>query len=407
MTDYIHTLDDRPVTCGINIFFNLLYSLGFGIYSDKKADAAAKANKKKKSVGSEFFNDLAGLLGATTMKIGATMPGCDAKTKDAFAAMDVAGYNYGIMRYMRDFKKHPDRVILGSETFCADARKFWQIAKEHPALIGDFVWAGMDYLGEVGVGSWENADYAPEFTGGPGWVSAGSGRLDLNGRPLAEALYTRVAFDIDPIRVGVVRADRAFEKHSPSAWKLSSAWESWSWDGCDGKKTVVEVYTACPRAALYINGKKAGEKRVGKNARAYFKVTYQSGELVAVGLDRDGRELCRTQLTSGGKSTVLAALPESSSVKQDELWYVKLQYTDEGGIWKPLARGDISVDVQGGKLVALGSACPYNARGYASDVTDTYFGEALAIVRPDKGARKLVLSAESPYGSAVAEAECI
>lgn len=64
MTDFIHTMDDRPVTCGINIFFNLLYSLGFGIYSDKKADSAAKAPKKKKSVGSEFFNDLAGLLGA-------------------------------------------------------------------------------------------------------------------------------------------------------------------------------------------------------------------------------------------------------------------------------------------------------------------------------------------------------
>lgn len=69
--------DDRPVTCGINIFFNLLYSLGFGIYSDKKAETAAQAPKKKKSVGSEFFNDLAGLLGATTMKIGATLPGCD------------------------------------------------------------------------------------------------------------------------------------------------------------------------------------------------------------------------------------------------------------------------------------------------------------------------------------------
>ena len=174
-----------------------------------------------------------------------------------------------------------------------------------------------------------------------------------------------------------------------------------------GKRNILNIDGADYLASVYVNGKKAGEKRVGKNARAYFKVTYQSGELVAVGLDRDGRELCRTQLTSGGKSTVLSALPESSAVKQDELWYVKLQYTDEGGIWKPLARGDISVDVQGGKLVALGSACPYNARGYASDVTDTYFGEALAIVRPDKGAHKLVLSAESPYGSAVAEAECI
>lgn len=406
MTKYLHTLDDRPVTCGINIFFNLLYSLGFGIYSDKKADAELSAKKKKKSVGSEFFNDLAGIFGATTMKIGATLPGCNAKTKDAFAAMDVAGYNYGIMRYMRDFKKHPQRVILGSETFCADARKFWLIAKEHPALIGDFVWAGMDYLGEVGVGSWENADYAPEFTGGPGWVSAGSGRLDLNGRPLAEALYTRVAFDLDPIRVGVVRADMAFEKHSPSAWKLSSAWESWAWEGCDGKKTMVEVYTTCPRAALYINGKKVGEKKVGKNARAYFKVTYASGELVAAGLDKSGKEVCRTTLKSPSKDTILAAIPENEVISRDQLCYVKLRYTDKDGIWKPLARGDIGVKVEGGELLALGSACPYNEQGYLGDTTDTYFGEALAIIRPSKDAERIKLSAVSPYGNAETEVEC-
>ena len=406
MTKYLHTLDDRPVTCGINIFFNLLYSLGFGIYSDKKADAELSAKKKKKSVGSEFFNDLAGIFGATTMKIGATLPGCNAKTKDAFAAMDVAGYNYGIMRYMRDFKKHPHRVILGSETFCADARRFWLIAKEHPALIGDFVWAGMDYLGEVGVGSWENADYAPEFTGGPGWVSAGSGRLDLNGRPLAEALYTRVAFDLDPIRVGVVRADMAFEKHSPSAWKLSSAWESWAWEGCDGKKTMVEVYTTCPRAALYINGKKLGEKKVGKNARAYFKVTYASGELVAAGLDKSGKEVCRTTLKSPSKDTILAAIPENELISRDQLCYVKLRYTDKDGIWKPLARGDIGVKVEGGELLALGSACPYNEQGYLGDTTDTYFGEALAIIRPSKDAERIKLSAVSPYGNAESEIEC-
>lgn len=403
MTQYIHTMDDRPVTCGINIFFNLLYSLGFGIYSDKKADAEVAANKKKKkSVGSEFFNDLAGLLGATTMKVGATMPGCNAKTKDAFAAMDVAGYNYGILRYKGDFKRHPDRVILGSETFCSDARKFWLTAKEHNALIGDFVWAGIDYLGEVAVGSWEHADYAPDFTGGAGWVSAGSGRLDLNGRPLAEALYTRVAFDMDPIRVGVVRADKAFEKHSPSAWKLSGAWESWSWDNCDGKKTVVEVYTACPRAAVYINGKKVGEKRVGKNARAYFKVTYSSGELVAVGLDKSGKEVCRTALKSAEKQTMLCAKPELDSIGRDDLAYVRLTYTDKNGVWKPLARGDIKVSVEGGELLALGHACPYNENGYLNDYTDTYFGEALAIIRPARDAAEIVLSAESPHGNAVA-----
>lgn len=401
MTKFIHTMDDRPVTCGINIFFNLLYSLGFGIYSDKKADSAAKAPKKKKSVGSEFFNDLAGILGATTMKVGATMPGCNAKTKHAFAAMDVAGYNYGILRYKRDIKKYPHRVIVGSETFCADARKFWLIAKEHPALIGDFVWAGIDYLGEVGVGSWEHADYAPEFTGGVGWVSAGSGRLDLNGRPLAEALYTRVAFDLDPIRVGVVRPDKAFEKHSPSAWKLSGAWESWSWDGCDGRETMVEVYTTCPKAAVYVNGKKVGQKKVGKDARAYFKVVYHPGELVAVGLDENGNETCRTLLKSAGeKVTKLCALPEADSILHDDLCYVRLQYTDANGVWKPLARGDIKVEVEGGELLALGSACPYNERGYLSDTTDTYFGEALAIIRPAKNADAVVVTAHSKYGDA-------
>lgn len=404
MTRFIHTMDDRPVTCGVNIFFNLLYSLGFGIYSDKKADCELENNKKKKkSVGSEFFNDLAGLLGATTMKVGATLPGCNAKTKDAFAAMDVAGYNYGILRYKGDFRRHPDRVIVGSETFCSDARMFWNIAKEHPALIGDFVWSGIDYLGEVAVGSWEHADYAPDFTGGVGWMTAGSGRLDLNGRPLAEALYTRVAFDLDKIAVGVVRADKAFDKHSPSAWKLSGAWNSWSWDGCDGNKTVVEVYTTCPRAAVYINGKKVGEKKVGKNARAYFKVTYQKGELVAVGLDKKGNELCRTSLLSAGENTVLSALPERNCVGPDELCYVRLVYTDEKGIWKPLARGDIKVKVEGGELIALGNACPFNMRGYLSDTTDTYYGEALAIIRPAKGASAVKLNASSPYGMAAAE----
>ena len=42
LTDRLHELDStRPVSCGINIFFNFLSSMGFGVYSDKKADEAA------------------------------------------------------------------------------------------------------------------------------------------------------------------------------------------------------------------------------------------------------------------------------------------------------------------------------------------------------------------------------
>ena len=206
MTEYLHQLDSRPVTCGINIFFNFLSSLGLGVYSDKKAEKSAPSggtSAKKKAVGSEFFNNLAGLFGSEFMKFGATLHGSDVKTRDAFAKLDVAGYNYGEKRYVRDLKKYPDRVILGSETFCADAARFWDLAKKHPALIGDFVWTGMDYLGEVGLGAMEYRDYAPEFDHGPGWIAASAGVLDLTGASTGQTAYTQVAFELSPIRIGV------------------------------------------------------------------------------------------------------------------------------------------------------------------------------------------------------------
>ncbi len=76
--------------------------------------------------------------------------------------MDIAGYNYGIYRYKHDLKKYPQRLILGSETFCNDAYRFRELAKAEPRLVGDFVWAGMDYLGEVMVGSWEYEPTMPK-----------------------------------------------------------------------------------------------------------------------------------------------------------------------------------------------------------------------------------------------------
>lgn len=163
MTDHLHGLDPtRPVTCDVNIFFNFLSSIGMGVYSDNKAAkeaaeaekrrAAGESQKKHKAVGSEFFNNMAGLLGADFMKTGATLPFCDWKTRDAFAAMDMAGYNYGIKRYRHDLRAYPHRLILGSETFCSDAYRFRELAKREPRLVGDFVWAGIDYLGEAGVG---------------------------------------------------------------------------------------------------------------------------------------------------------------------------------------------------------------------------------------------------------------
>lgn len=411
MTDFLHGLDDsRPVTCGVNIFFNFLSSIGFGVYSDEKAkkeaERAEKAKQrgekaaKKKAVGSQFFNNLAGLLGDEFMKRGATLHGCDVKTRDAFANMDIAGYNYGIYRYKHDLKKYPQRLILGSETFCNDAYKFRELAKQEPRLVGDFVWAGMDYLGEVMVGSWEYADYAETFDGGPGWVSAGSGRIDLTGKPLGEALYTRVALEADngPY-IAVCPVNHTGDRHSPSAWKMTNAMPSWSWTGCEGRKANVEVYARAARVELVLNGHTVGSKTLKNDCLARFSIPYESGTLEAVSYDAADHEIGRCKLQSAGGTTRLALDAEEPTVKPGHLCYVRLRYTDENGITKPLARGNIQVQVRGGTLVGLGSACPFNKHSYLDSETDTYYGEALAIVRMGDGEAMTIAASDGEYSA--------
>lgn len=411
MTDFLHGLDDsRPVTCGVNIFFNFLSSIGFGVYSDEKAkkeaERAEKAKQrgektaKKKAVGSQFFNNLAGLLGDEFMKRGATLHGCDVKTRDAFANMDIAGYNYGIYRYKHDLKKYPQRLILGSETFCNDAYKFRELAKQEPRLVGDFVWAGMDYLGEVMVGSWEYADYAETFDGGPGWVSAGSGRIDLTGKPLGEALYTRVALEADngPY-IAVCPVNHTGDRHSPSAWKMTNAMPSWSWTGCEGRKANVEVYARAARVDLVLNGHTVGSKTLKNDCLARFSIPYESGTLEAVSYDAADHEMGRCKLQSAGGTTRLTLDAEEPTVKPRHLCYVRLRYTDENGITKPLVRGSIQVQVRGGTLVGLGSACPFNKYSYLGSETDTYYGEALAIVRMGDGDAMTIAASDGEYSA--------
>ena len=411
MTDFLHGLDDsRPVTCGVNIFFNFLSSIGFGVYSDEKAkkeaERAEKAKQRgekaarKKAVGSQFFNNLAGLLGDEFMKRGATLHGCDVKTRDAFANMDIAGYNYGIYRYKHDLKKYPQRLILGSETFCNDAYKFRELAKQEPRLVGDFVWAGMDYLGEVMVGSWEYADYAETFDGGLGWVSAGSGRIDLTGKPLGEALYTRVALEADngPY-IAVCPVNHTGDRHSPSAWKMTNAMPSWSWTGCEERKANVEVYARAARVELVLNGHTVGSKTLKNDCLARFSIPYESGTLEAVSYDAADHEIGRCKLQSAGGTTRLTLDAEEPAVKPGHLCYIRLRYTDENGITKPLARGSIQVQVRGGTLVGLGSACPFNKHSYLDSETDTYYGEALAIVRMGDGDAMTIAASDGEYSA--------
>lgn len=398
MAQYLHSLDDtRPVTCGINIFFNFLSSIGLGVYTDDKAEreveqacrrkSSDSGKKKAKPVGSEFYNTMATLLGDKVMKLGATLPPCDWRTKDAYAAMDVAGYNYGILRYRHDLRKYPKRLILGSETFCCDAYAFWEIAKTNPRVIGDFVWAGQTYLGECGQGGIEYPEYLPEsaLDDPSGWLASSVGRVDLLGFPNGEARYTQVAFETtDRIFIGV---RPVYPKLNPiPTWNLTDAIESWSWSGREGCKAQVEVYARAESVELLLNGRSLGRRRPGHGCRVVFHVPYEGGTLSARAYDKVGNVLAETSLTTADDSTELRVLPENEQPGSDGLVFVPIIYTDKAGVWKPMEHHRLHIEVQGGKLLAFGSAQPYVTERYRSADTESYYGRAMAVVRAEGGA---------------------
>lgn len=87
------------------------------------------------------------------MELISRLPAADRASRDAFAKVDIAGYNYAFGRYGGDRKRYPQRVMVGSESMPGDVPAIWQRVKSVPGVIGDFMWTGWDYLGEAGIGT--------------------------------------------------------------------------------------------------------------------------------------------------------------------------------------------------------------------------------------------------------------
>jgi beta-galactosidase len=187
---------------------------------------------------------------------------------------------------------------------------------------------------------------------------------------------------------------------------MTNAMPSWSWQGYEGNPAVVEVYTQAYEAELFLNGRSVGRKKRGKDCRLLFHCTYDNGTLSVKTYDEGGKQEGYAQLTTAGQETCLCAEPEQGQVLPGGLSFIRLRYTDEQGVLKPLERHRISVAVTGGRLLGLGHACPYNPDGYLGKDTDTYWGEALAAVQAGD-AGKVVLTAEDGERMVRAEVEIL
>jgi hypothetical protein len=401
MTAYIHSLDpNRPVTGGINLMLISLASKGKGIYKDveiqdEKAKKSGKPKKQKKeqASGSAFFNMLTSFIGSSMNNM-ANSNAADTITSPCLDALDIAGYNYASGRYKREAKKHPNRVVVGSETFPMDIAKNWAMVKQYPYLVGDFMWTAWDYLGEAGIGAWSYSGGGMMNKAYP-WLLAGSGAIDILGDIGAEAKYAATVWGLERVPyIGVRPVNHPGVRVAKSVWRGTNALASWAWQGCEGNKAEIEVYADAASVELLLNGTSIGRKKI--NAfKAMFTTRYQSGVITAIARDAGGKETGRSELRSAEGTAQLRLTPEDTAIPCNEIAYINITLTGTNGIVESNDDRKITVTVEGGELLGFGSANPCTAERFDSGEYTSYYGRALAVVRPT-GAGDIRVTADAP-----------
>ncbi len=399
--ELIRSLDTtRPVTCGLNLMIIGRAAKGQGIYQDGEQKTGTKEQKGKKDDevqnASLAFNIMASLIGGGMNK-GGNSPKVDALASPIIDALDIAGYNYGSGRYPLEEKQHPERIIFGSETFPQDIYKNWQQVKKYPYILGDFMWTSWDYLGEAGIGAWSYTGGMP-FNRPYPWVLAGAGVIDILGNPDASCRYASTVWGLEKApRIGVKPVNHPGVRVSKSVWRGTNAIESWAWHGCDGNKAEIEVYSDAASVDLLLNGKSLGRKKL-REMKAIFRTRYASGTLTAVAYDAMGREISRRNLESATGKAKVTLKPEVTTAKPGEILYVPVEIVGENGVVESNADKRLTVSVEGGELLAFGSANPCHEEQYHTGSFTTYYGRALTIIRAGQSGSVSVCVDGAPAG---------
>lgn len=389
MIDLIHQKDpSRAVTAGINLMVLLMSSSGKGIYDEggaaKKYSEAGPDDKKKKGKekdnpsGSLLFNTLMTVMGKGLNRF-ANSKKADKATTPILDMLDIAGYNYASGRYPLEEKAHPDRIILGSETYPQDIADNWAMVEKYPYLVGDFMWTGWDYIGEAAIGAWNYEGVSMMNVHYP-WLLSGAGTIDILGRAGASAKYAACIWNaLDKPYIGVRPLNHPGVRVIKTAWRGTNAIDSWSWNRCNGNKGIAEVYSKGHSVKLYINGKCAGKKKL-KKEKALFKIHYEPGTIEAVVFDEKGNQCGRNKLMTA-RNSKLHVMPEETRIMKDDLAYVNIKNCDEKGVVESNMDQTISIQVKNGELLGFGSANPATEDSYLGTKTTTYYGCAQAIVR--------------------------
>lgn len=294
---------------------------------------------------------------------------------NGFAAMlDIPGLNYRAHLYDEAYERLPQNIILGSETSSTvSSRGVYKFpverkagamyddhqsssydleycnwsnipdidfarAEDHEWTIGQFVWTGFDYLGEPSpydTNAWPNH-------------SSMFGIIDLASIPKDRYYLYRSVWNKEAETLHIL--------------------PHWNWEGREGEKTPVFVYTNYPSAELFINGKSYGRQTKHKNGTVenryrlmWHDAVYQPGEVRVVAYDEQGNPVAEKIVRTAGKPHHIELVTDRSSLLADgkDLAYVTLRIVDKDGNLCPNDGRLVSFKVKGaGKYRASANGDP-------------------------------------------------
>jgi len=296
--------------------------------------------------------------------------------------LDIDGYNYTEDRYAIDHLKYPQRIIYGSEN--GHALKAWHAVSENNYIFGQFLWTGIDYLGESGP-----------------WPARGatSGLIDFTGAIKPRGYFRESLWLNTPVvHLGTELASQP-EHSSIDAWPI------WNYEA--GTPIRVLCYMNAAKARLLLNGSPiGGEKDADKeNGVVEWELPFQPGRLEAVALDGNDHELARTALLTASAPVTLQISANTGVIPRAHgTGIVSLQLVDKEGVPVLTDDADVSCRVEGpARLLGVESGDNRDMSVATVTTRKTYHGRLVAYVQAlgEAGSVRVIFSRKGlPDGTA-------
>lgn len=316
------------------------------------------------------------------------------------SALDIAGYNYTESRYQMDHEKYPQRVIYGSENRHDLAA--WKAVTDNEHIFGQFLWTGIDYLGESG--RWPSRGFYSGLIDFGGFIKPrGYFRQSLwSDKPMAYlGTYPTPGRGSRSQMKDVWSALEAENEGSNYVEKVPSmdAWPVWNYQ--EGQSIRVVCYTNTDKAQLELNGRVVGNVKDYDNETGiiYWDIPYQKGKLEVIGMDKTGSEKARYAIYSSDRPYALTVQSVEKNIsKNDGIAQVVVQVVDQSGIPVMISDNEITCKIAGpGRLLGLEASNNSDMGDYTDNLQRAFNGRLLAYIQSTGTEGVINLKFTSPW----------